>query len=318
MFQSKNIKDLLLASCIEAGILTEDQLIQIAFGWPSLLEYLNLELLFENFPKFDQQDEILHFIIATLSLQPEKERLIHLYDQLFANCLTHVKALPEIQPKFLLNQIQKKRQTDTQVAQLLDLYERSFVEHLSSTMHDLILYLAWDRVCMNLAIVFEHIDYNTNIINSLKILKECLIESFQHITSQGRTSPSFFRLIETLYAYQMRDENLQTHTEAEWLILCQSARALKSRNLLSDIFYIDAAILEKEKLNKLEQKKEIIRVFTLDSPEIVRATLSLAHYMIEKLSHEIPNWQYSLCPIEIICITESENHFKFNTTIRSE
>lgn len=317
-FKNEDQRSSLLKACINAHVLTENQQIQIAFGWPSLLEYLNLGSLFQDFPKFDQQEEPLQEMISILSLQPEREQLIHLYDQLFVHCLTHVKALPEIHPHFLLNQIQEKSPNPPLFALSLDSYKKAFLENPSHTIHDLILYLAWDRVCVNLAIVFEHLYPKTDILNHLEVLKECLVESFQHITSQGRTAPGFFRLIEALYAYQMRDENLQTHTDSEWLILCQSARTLKPRELLNDIFYVDATLIQKEKVNKVQQEKSVVKILTLDSSEVVKASLSLAHYIIEKLKHEIPDWQYTLSPVEVICLKEVENQLIFDSIIHHE
>ncbi len=123
--------------------------------------------------------------------------------------MTHIKALPCIQAPFLIDRIQKKRQSlalsqiNEIFAQSLDDYEQSLLQNPSYTMHDLILYLAWDRVCINLAVIFEH-DFSNANHRGLEVLKECLLESFQHITSEGRTIPSFFRAIEALYAYQMR------------------------------------------------------------------------------------------------------------------
>lgn len=181
-------------------------------------------------------------------------------------------------------------------------------------MHDLILYLAWDRVCVHLAIVFENVDQNPNIRNGLEVLKECLLESFQHITSQGKTLPGFFRLVETLYAYQMREEYLQTYTDSEWLILCEGSRALKPRESLGDLLYIDAAVVHDQELN--ETPKEFLKMFTLEVVEKVNASLSLADYMIEQLKRDDPRWRYNLRPVEIICLREFQGSLFVRQVVR--
>ena len=310
-----------LEACINAGILADHQQIQVIFGWPSLLEYLDLGPLFEKFLKFDDQNKLFAFITSTLALDSDKDLLITLYDRVFVECLTHVKALPQIHSTFLINQIQKKRHSPSfsHVNHLfslsLDRYEKSLVENPSHAMHDLILYLAWDRVCINLAIVFEHVSPNQNVRNGLEVLKECLIESFQHITSHGRTAPGFFRLIESLYAYQMREENLQAYTDSEWLTLCQSSFALKSRDGLIDVFYIDAAVVDDQEFKSSGQEGDLLRVFTFDSLDNVKACLSLAHYMIEKLKAEGSGWRYILRPVEIVCLKEYESGLSIDTIV---
>lgn len=305
----------LLKAYLKAGILTNDQPMQVMLGWPSLLEYLDLESLFENFPTLDNQNELFALIISTLPLESEKDFLIRLYDQVFVECLTHVKALPQIDPTFLIQRIQQKRQSSLKLfAQSLDRYERLLLEHPAHIMHDLILYLAWDRVCVNLAILFEYRSPEVDIRSGLDVLKECLLESFQHITAHGRTAPSLFRLMEALYAYQMREENLPIYTDSEWSILCQSACALKPREILSDVWYIDAAVTDDQKLKEMDKEKKNLRVLTMDSVDKVQACLAFVHYMIDKLKLET-EWQYSLCPIEVVCLQEYGNDLVVNAMI---
>ena len=285
--------------------LKDPQESHVIFGWPSLLEWLDLESLFEVFPKFDPQNPLFALVMSTLIERPEKEFLILLYDQIFVECLTQVKALPPIDAAFLLHQIQEKRKClNPSIEKIfslsLDRYEKLLKENPSYFMHDLILYLAWDHVCINLAMLFEYPVPHLNIQKHLATFKECLEESFQHITAHGRTAPSFFRMIETLYAYQMREENFETHTESDWLILCQGSKALKSREKLSDAFYIDAAIINEQQLQ--QSSKEVLKVLTLDSFEKVQACLSLTNYMITKLKLEAPGWHYTLSPVEIVCL----------------
>ena len=306
-FYSLENKNLLIEACKKAEILKEVQNLHFILGWPSLFEYLGLNDLFVNLPKFDEQNKLYNFLISTLSIDPEKDLLIRLYDEVFVQCITQIRSLPEIDPDFLINQIQKARQfpLDASMKDLFSLslvqYEKKFSKEPYHTIHDLTLYLAWDRVCVNFAIVFEHLSTNPQILNGLNILRECLIESYLHINAQGRTSPSFFRLIEALYAYDMRAENLQSHSDSDWAILCQSAIALRSRDSPADVFYIDAA------LKNPENATEVLKGFTLDPIDKVKSTLALARHLIEKLKLEIPEWQYTLCPQEIFCLKDEDN-----------
>ena len=139
-------------------------------------------------------------------------------------------------------------------------------------------------MCVALSAIFEQPKIKHS--QGLKVLKDCLIESFQHITAQGTAKPSFFRLIETLYAYEMRDENLDNYTEADWLTLCQSSLSLRPREELIDVEYIDQALND-----------EPIIVLTSDSEEKVRLSFSLANYMIK--SHDL---NYTLSPAKVIHI----------------
>lgn len=312
-------QELLVKACTDAGLIPLDSPIEIVFGWPSLLEYLGLGSLFENFPLFNQQSELFNLIIATLPAKSEKDFLIRLYDQVFVECLTQVKALPYIHLPFLIEQMQKKRQSlftsplHNLFAPSLERYEKLFLEFPSHTMHDLILYLAWDRVCVYLASVFEHDFSNVDIQPGLKVLQECLLESFQHITAHGRTAPGFFRFIETLYAYHMREEHLPTHTEQEWLTLCQSAKALRPREGLNNVFYIDAAVIHQD-IKRIDQQ-DPVRGLTLEPAGRVKASVSLAYLMLKKLKEEMVEWQYDLRPVEVICLKTSENHLTVDSLV---
>lgn len=295
-------ENILIEASVEAGISIGDEQILISFGWTSLLKYLGMESLFEKFPEFNEQNELFAFIVSAIAKDGEEELLIRLYEQVFVECLTYVKAVEQIHPSFIISEIQRKRSLGKSelFSCSLDKYESLFVEKPYETIHDLTLYLAWDRVCVNLTKVFECVFPDLRQREGLRIIKECLVESFHHITAHGRTKPSFFRLIEALYAYQMREENLQTHTDEEWLILCQGLGALRSRGDLIDVFYIDATFGD-----DLEPK----RVFTLDLVDEVKACLSLGQYMVEKLKREVSSWQYDFCPMEIVCLKECAGAF---------
>jgi hypothetical protein len=315
--EAESKKNILLDLSVQADLLADGQQLQLVFGWPSLLEFIGLGNLFENFPTFNDQNKLFNLILSTLATELDKDILIYLYDQIFVECLIHVKALPQIDSHFLLDQIQKKRESSLTsyanelFSSPLDHYEKLLIENSSHAMHALILYLAWDRVCVNLAIVFESVT-SSRSRNGLEILKECLIESFQHITAQGRTTLSFFRMLETLYAFQMRPENFSIYTDAEWLTLCQSSRALKSREEFSDVFYIDATIIDRQDVKKANKERELLNVFTMDSIEKVKASFLLARYMLDKLKLEIPGWAYTLSPVKIVYLQESERGFLVN------
>lgn len=262
---------------------------QVVFSWASLLEYLDLGGLFKTFPKFDEKNAL--FSILNSSLELEKDLVIELYDKIFIECLTQIQAMPEINSNFLLEKIKEKKEIKL-FNSALDYYVKNLVENPYTAIHDLILYLAFDRVCICIAILFEKITSQTTTV---AILKECLIESFQHITKDGKSSPGFFRLVEALYAYQMREEYLQNYSDSEWLLLCQTVSALKPREVLIDLSYIDAVIVE---ISKIETKEPIV-IFTMDSKEIVESRLALASYIMKKLQLEIPEWDYTFSPFNI-------------------
>ncbi len=285
-------ENILREACCDEKILSEDEKVEVIFDWNSLFEYLNLGQIFKNFPQFNEQHPIFQLFLSIME-KDDANLWMNLFDQLFALCLTDVKDMKEINPAFLLTHIQKTRESSNSnplFERTLVWYERLLSDATYHTIHDLTLYLAFDRVCVCLAMLFEHISPNKKIIPGLKVLKDCLVESFQHITLQGKTAPSYFRMIEAVYAYEMRDENLDNYTEDEWLALCQSSRALRPRDELIDVKYIDYA---------LRSDGEMIAL-TSDSDEIVKSSYSLANYMMQKLKQEIPGWSFSLKPIHVI------------------
>lgn len=310
----------LLKSCADANILKEGEPLLLIFGWPAFLEYIDLGFLFKKFPRFDEQNKLYTYLFAALNTSTPEEFLIELYDLIFAECLTNVKNLAQIDQTFLLNQIQKKEQSPSFLvakdlfAYSLDGFKKLLIEDPYGAIHDLTLYLAWDRVCVNFALVFE----SPQVIDpkGLSILRECLIESFQHITEQGRTTPGFFRLLEALYAYEMREENLDKHTEEEWVTLAECAAALRPRDELGSAIYIDDTLVNAQELLTSTEEIEPLKTLTIDSPTKVRAGLSLAHHMIEKLKAQIPSWPYVLSPSEIVCLKQqSQGALSLNVVI---
>lgn len=270
----------------------------ISFRWPSLFEYLGLGSILSNLPAFDQTTPLFTACISTLFATKDKEALFYVYDRLFAENLNHINSLPQINAAFLLQTIKEQREkasfleAEKVLSPVLAAYEAALVEKASHTMHHLILYLAWDRMCVWIGRLFNYQSVDQKFIKGLDVLKECLIESYQHIAQQGRTSPGIFRMLETLFFYQMREENLQKHTDAEWIVLSQSFHALKAQDELLDFFYIDDAVISEEKLQIEEGDSDYY--LTLDSSESVKFRLALAQYMMDKLKAEFPQWRYVL------------------------
>jgi hypothetical protein len=290
-------KQAFLARC-EAIVSKPRDELQFFLGWSSLLEYLNLGSLFVDLPPLDECNKIFHTVIEVLKLDAEKEVVIYLYDQIFVECLTQIKGLSQVRPPCLLDRIREKiKKSSVNQAQdpflyALQHYETMFMENAENTLHDLILYLAWDRVCVYLTAVFDH-PY-LKLQHGLEVLKACLVESFEHITKQGRTIPSFSRLVEALYVYEMKDENIQKHTDSQWQILCESLQVLQSREVLGGSCYIDMGI------NDLISRDDSVKVLTMDSPKQVNARLALSNIMLATLTAEYTSWRYVFAPCEVL------------------
>lgn len=278
---------------------TEDSF--LSFSWPSFLEYLELGQLLSRLPSFDSSEALFTASVSALCEVDNPEDLFYIYDSLFTEMLKQVKALPEIDPVFLLEKIEEKKsrlsfwEMEKILSPALSAKEKMLRENAPQAMHDLVLYLAWDRMCVCMARLFDYQCADPRFIENLRKLRWCLIESYQHIANQGRTSPSFYRLIEALFYYQMREEHLQLHMETEWQLLTQSFSALKGQNELIDVLYIDHAVVPDS-----ETKEELFSHLTLDPPEIVECRLALAHYMIGQIKKEIPQWNYTLSSSNII------------------
>jgi len=234
-----------------------------ALSWPAFLECLEMRSsLFKDLPSFDSQNTLFNLVKRILSTSSEKDLIIRLYDQIFVEALTQIKSIPELSIEFLLDRVQKKKQTSF-FKEPLEIYEKLLIHQPYPLLHDLTLYLAWDRMCVYMATLFD----DQEMLQGLEILKDCLVESFDHITKQKKTSPSFFRLLEALYAYFLREEHLQIHSKEEWDVFCKASALLKNREELSDVCYID------EFLGSSVPGKAL----TIDCPNQVEITLALAH-----------------------------------------
>ncbi len=273
----------------------------LSLSWPSLLEYLELGQLLMRLPPFDKTQILFTATVSALCEVGNPEDLFYIYDSLFAETLKQIKSLPEVDAPFLLQKIEEKKEKLSfwEMKQVLSTAlatpEQALRENTPHAIHDLVLYLAWDRMCVSMAHLFDYQSAEPRFLDNLKRLKWCLIESYHHIASQGRTSPSFYRLIEALFYYQMREELLPLHPEADWELLTQSFPALKGPNELADCFYIDHAITPAS-----QPETGPSCHLTLDPPELVQSRLALAHYMIDHLREEFPQWGYVLRPGNII------------------
>lgn len=272
---------------------------EVALDWPALLNLLDADDFVKNFPPFTSQDPLYQQIIIALEAKTHPELLEHLFDQLFVESLNWVRSQTEVDPNYLAEKIRQK-QTLQALGPILSkplLHNQKLLfGQPYPFIHDLIFFLAWDRVCINLAILFEYPSVAVNVKPGLVILRNCLIESFQHIMAKQETTPSFFRFIEALYAYEMREEHLQSYSDREWITLCESAQALRSREEIIDVSYIDKFIIDRKHFSFSS------KVLTMDSSEKVNKSIGLARYMIDKLNSEDQNWHYELQSTEIICL----------------
>lgn len=291
---------LLIDPAIVRGIVKENlsvelsQSDEIMLGWPGLLEFLEIEIA-RSFPSFTKDDPLYQEIIIALEAKPHPEHLEHLFDQVFVKCLNWVRSKQEIHPTFLAHAI-RERKSSQLFSKPIDHYERLFLEHPYHTIHDLTLYLGWDRVCVDMAVLFEYQSTSDHVKQGLSLLRSCLIESFQHITAQKKTIPGFFRLAEALYAFQMREESLQTYSDAAWQTLCESAQALRPRDQFLEVPYIDQALFDTKNSAHLPLSAKAL---TLDSWDKVNKSLGLARYMIDTLKNEDVDWHYDLQAMEV-------------------
>ena len=288
---------------IKVAIAAENDL-QFVLDWAALLELLGYSGLVGSLQQTEAKKKIFSSVVQALKMDSDNEVIFYLFDQIFVECLTEVKTLkPILHPDILIDQVRSLLTyplfpNQDPFSGTLRYYDKRLTENLQDTLHDLILYLAWDRVSVYIAMIFD--DVSLKIKDGLRLLKDCLIESFQHIKGDGKTHPGFFRLIEALYAFEMKDENLQNYTDADWKTLCESVQALQPRDSLADVCFIDTALV-----SDLIQDKPLLKVLTLKSPNEVKTIISLANFMLKLLRTELSDqWRYGLCPYEILCLKQ--------------
>lgn len=300
---------------LENSSLLNGQNCLLSFRWGSLLEYLELGSVFTTFPNPGPNEPLFEACIGALCANSNQEVISHLYDRLFTEILNQIIALPIIKPSFLLQAIQNQRQKKPFLdhpalfSPILTQYESILTEKPSDTMHDLILYLAWDRLCVCMARLFDHPSTDPHFIKGIGILRGCLIESYQHIFEQKRTTPGIYRMLEALFFYQMREENLQRHSAEEWALLSQSFHGLKQQDVLIDFFYIDDAVISCREQD--QQKRIDVQYWTLASPDQIQIRLSFAQFMVNQLKRDIPDWNCVLQPVV-------PNHIQENKITPSE
>ena len=259
-----------LAACRRRLGLDEAVPLQIIFPWASLLHYIGSSDLFERFPSFGTENALFRLIQNQIENGAANEILIDLYDLLFVECLTEVKALPEVSAAFLLQAMGAKSWPPL-FSQAGIEWQRKLEENPKEVLHDLTLYLAWDRMCVRAAIIFEQAPCSDAALQGIETFKSCLIESFQHILGQKKSSPGFFRLMEALFAIEMRPERIDRHSDQEWAILSQGASLLRPREFLVDPLYIC------EVARTLNDGDRAVRA-TLDSEEKSVSARNLSAY----------------------------------------
>lgn len=257
----------------------------IDLRWPTFLECLGLGGILHSFPDFTEK------CILKLQNYEDTNDLYHLFDSLFAENLTQIKSIPEINAQYLIQAI-ADHEIKPWFSGPLEPYKRKVIENPGLAMHDLILYLGWDRMCIAMSRIWDHQSADPEFQRGIEVLKECLIESFQHIHKDGRTAPSLYRLFEALFFYYMREENIQKHTDEEWALLNQGFQILKLPQGMADIFYIDDMLLTTE--DKI--------YITLDLEEKVNIRLAFADFMMGRLRKEAPAWRYEVYKKQVVSL----------------
>lgn len=267
--------------------------ISFHFTHPTFLEYLELGDILAKVTPFDETGALFQATITALCEVDNPEDLFYIYDSLFAEMLNRIKALEQIEPNFLMKRIREKKESLSfwSMEKILSLAmaekEKEFKENTYHVMHDLTLYLAWDRMCIAMSRLFDYQSQNPIFLNNLRKLKWCLMESYQHIRAQGKTRPSFYRMMEALIYYQMREEHLELHKEGDWELLSQSFTLLKHPNEWADCFYSDCVLVA-------DLEEVSFCHLTTESSEMVERRLALTHYMIDHLKDEAPKWKWTL------------------------
>lgn len=275
--------------------------------WPTFLGYLTLESVLTELPPFEPTQQLFQACLTALSTYEEEATIYEMYDRLFTENLRQIQALPAINAEYLLQAIKERKtllveEKDIILLNALDDYEIKLSKSPSLTMHELILYLAWEQICLQMAVLFDYQSRNAKFIQGLDILKGCLLESYSHITQQEKIPLSIYRLFEAFFFIQMREENLQLHSDAEWAILNKSFKAIKTPDEVADVSYIDNGVVYTESLQPGKTPSECY--LTLIPETTLGIRLSFAQFMMKKIQAEFPQWNYSLQEKEVKSLSE--------------
>jgi hypothetical protein len=244
-------------------------------------------------PVFDETNPLFESTVSTLSAQGNREVVHYVYDHLFAENLRQIQALPQMHAAWMIQAIRAKRQeVNSFISSPLAVYEAACEQNPSHFMHDLVLYLAWDRMCIWMGCLFDHQRIEPPFLQALVYLKECLMESYQHLVQNGRTKPGIYRMMEAFFFMEMREENLQHHTPSDWELLSRSFQAITPQDKLIDVPYIDEAVVVKER--PVEGLSACI--VASDSLELVTSRLRFASWTMERIAAPYPEWRYRLIP----------------------
>jgi len=248
--------------------------------WGSLLKYLNLQDMFSSLPVFDQSHPLFEATVHVLSTYRYQGEVEYVFDSLFAENLTNVKSLKEIDQNFLLKAMARSKLHPSPIMQKK--IEDSFKPFIASltqdpyqTLHSLILYLAWDRMCLCIKNLFDFQSADPSFKSGINILKECLLESYLHITREGRCALSLSRLLEALLYFHVREENISSHNDHDWNVLSKGLSLFPSQDgFIANMFYIDDVFSAENGLDLY---------VTTDVPEVVEDRFKVAKCLISKI-----------------------------------
>lgn len=192
--------------------------------WSIFLQRLEINP-FETLPDFGEKNPLYEWTLTHLRASLSKAEFIELYDNLFVECLKEVQMLSCLDQETLFKKIEACKDP------FFDPFKKALEKEPRKTFNALVLYVAWEYFSINLACLFELAD--PSILNGIAAFRECFIESFQHLINDKVIYPSVARFVEALYAYDMRQEHLDSHSDEEWTILCEGAKLLQSRKVVS-------------------------------------------------------------------------------------
>lgn len=262
---------------IEPYLATEKE--SFLFNWSSFFGVLEIKMVFEDFSFCEREDPLFQATISSLLEIQKEEDLFYLYDSLFSSCLQKIYSLPWLQAEALFLKMveQKQKKKGFWQEKLLDCYENYFLQEGLKKIHqDLVLSLTWDRFCLLSSQLFDFPSKEPLVLQNLARFKDCLIDSYHHIVGQKKSRPSFFRLVNALFYYEVREERIDLHSAFEWQLLTQSFPLLLLDHEISSCSYVDFWVNQ-------EKKIEEVKILTVDSLEIVQAKKALSSWFSQKI-----------------------------------